>query len=272
MGELSVFQAFVLGALQGLAEFLPISSSAHLALAPWAFGWPEPGLAFDVALHVGSLAALLWYFRAEWVALVRAALVIVSKRRIETIEERRVILLIIATIPGGVAGLLLEKKAETAFRAPALTAIALIVMGAVLWIVDARASRDRDITALTNFDALLIGCAQAFALIPGVSRSGATITAGRALGFDRESAATFSFMMCMPIIAAAAVLKVPKALAEGGVTLPLAVAVLTAALSSALAINVLLRFVRTRGFGVFALYRFALGAAVLALVAYRAKA
>jgi undecaprenyl-diphosphatase len=272
MGDLSVFQAFVLGALQGLAEFLPISSSAHLALAPWAFGWPEPGLAFDVALHVGSLAALLWYFRAEWIALVRAAFAIVAKRRVETIEERRVILLIIATIPGGIAGLLLEKKAETVFRAPALTAAALIVMGAVLWIVDARAPRDRDITGFTNRDALLVGIAQAFALIPGVSRSGATITAGRALGFDRASAATFSFMMCMPIIAAAAILKVPKALHEGGVTLPLAVAVVTSALTSALAINVLLRFVRNRGLGVFAIYRFVLGVAVLALVAYRARA
>ena len=249
MNDLSAFQAFVLGALQGLAEFLPISSSAHLALAPWAFGWPEPGLAFDVALHVGSLAALLWYFRAEWIVLVRAALSIVATRRVETVEQRRVILLVIATIPGGIAGLLLEKKAETAFRAPALTAAALIVMGAVLWIVDARASRDRRLDSFTNLDALLAACA---------------------LGFDRASAATFSFLMSMPIIAAAALLKVPKALAQGGVTLPLVVAVVTAALSSVLAITVLMRFVRTRGLGVFALYRFALGAAVLALVAYRA--
>ena len=271
MDQLSAFQAFVMGALQGSAEFLPVSSSAHLALAPWAFGWPEPGLAFDVALHVGSLAALLWYFRAEWIALTRDALSVAATRRIETIGQRRVVLLIIATIPGGIAGLLLEKKAESAFRAPALTAAALIVMGALLWIVDARASRSRDGTALAMRDAVLIGCAQAFALIPGVSRSGATITAGRALGFDRASAATFSFMMSMPIIAAAALLKVPKALAQGGVTLPLAIAVATSAVTSALAITVLLRFVRTRGLGVFALYRFVLGAAVLALVAYRAR-
>ena len=177
----------------------------------------------------------------------------------------------IATIPGGIAGLLLEKKAETAFRAPALIAAALIVMGAVLWIVDARATRARSMDSFTKVDALLVGCAQAFALIPGVSRSGATITAGRALGFDRSSAATFSFMMSMPIIAAAAILKVPKVLSQGGVTAPLAIAVVTAAVSSVLAISVLLRFVKTRGLGVFALYRFALGAAVLALVAYRAR-
>jgi len=271
MHDLTTFQAFVLGALQGLAEFLPISSSAHLALAPWAFDWPEPGLAFDVALHVGSLVALLWYFREAWAGLVRAAIAIVTTRRVETVEQRRVVLLVIATIPGGIAGLLLEKKAETVFRAPALTAAALIVMGAVLWIVDARASRERTLDSFTNLDALITGCAQAVALIPGVSRSGATITAGRALGFDRASAATFSFMMSTPIIAAAAVLKVPKALAQGGVTLPLAVAVLAAAASSAVAIDVLLRFVKTRGLGVFALYRFALGAAVLALVAHRAR-
>jgi undecaprenyl-diphosphatase len=270
MGELSAFHAFVLGALQGLAEFLPVSSSAHLALAPWAFGWPEPGLAFDVALHVGSLVALLWYFRAEWLSLGKAAFAIAVTRRIDTVAQRRVVLLIVATIPGGIAGLLLEKKAETAFRAPALTAAALIVMGAVLWIVDARASRDRGLDSFTTRDALIAGCAQAFALIPGVSRSGATITAGRALGFDRASAATFSFLMSTPIIAAAALLKVPKALAQGGVTFPIAVAVVTAAASSALAISVLLRFVKSRGLGVFALYRFALGAAVLALVAYRA--
>lgn len=267
--EPTIFQSFILGALQGLAEFLPVSSSAHLSLAPWAFGWEEPGLAFDVALHVGTLVALLGYFRAEWIALVRAALSIVVDRRVETDEQRRVIFLIIATIPGAVAGLLLEKQAETVFRTPALTAVALMVMGAILWAVDARASHGRALGNMTTKDALLIGCAQAFALIPGVSRSGATITAGRGLGLDRTSAATFSFMMSMPIIAAAAVLKVPKALAASGLSLSLGVGVTTAAISSALAISVLLRFVRTRGFGVFAIYRLALGAAVLALVASR---
>jgi len=254
----------------GVGEFLPVSSSAHLALAPWAFGWPEPGLAFDVALHAGSLVALLWYFRAEWAALVRAVMSIVTTQRVDTPEKRRAVLLVVATIPGGIAGLLLEKKAETVFRAPALTAAALIVMGALLWIVDARASRAKALGAFTNLDAFLCGCAQAFALIPGVSRSGATITAARAPGFDRESAATFSFMMSMPIIAAAAILKVPKALAESGVTPSLAVAVVTAAVSSLFAISVLLRYVKTRGLGVFAVYRFVLGAAVLALVASRA--
>lgn len=269
MSDLTLVQSFVLGVLQGLAEFLPVSSSAHLSLAPWAFGWPEPGLAFDVALHVGTLVALLWFFRAEWIALAFAAGTVLSTRRVATDEQRRAVFLVVATVPGGLAGLLFEKQAETIFRAPALTALALMVMGAILWAVDAFAARARSLSSMRWRDALLVGCAQAFALIPGVSRSGATITAGRALGFDRRSATVFSFMMSMPIIAAAALLKVPKALAQGGVTAPLIVGVVTAALSSTLAITVLLRFIQRRGFGVFALYRFALGAAVLALVAVR---
>lgn len=269
MESLTIFQAVVLGMLQGFGEFLPISSSAHLALAPWAFGWPEPGLAFDVALHVGTLVALLWYFRAEWVALARAAIEVLTTRRAETVEQKRAVFLVIATVPGALAGFALQKQAESVFRAPALTAVALIVMGALLWMVDARAQRDRAGASMTWRDALLIGCAQAFAIIPGVSRSGATITAGRGLGFDRASAATFSFMMSMPIIAAAAVLKVPKALHESGVTTPLVVGVATAALSGWFAIAILLKLIQTRGFAIFAIYRFILGAAVLALVASR---
>jgi undecaprenyl-diphosphatase len=271
VNDLSVFQAFVLGALQGLAEFLPVSSSAHLSLAPWAFGWPEPGLSFDVALHLGTLVAVLAYFRAEWIALLRAAVGIVATRRVEGEQQHRVVFLVVATIPGGLAGLLLEKQAESAFRAPPLTAIALIVMGAVLWIVDARAARGRPLASMGVRDAFLVGCAQAVALIPGVSRSGATIAAGRALGFDRSSAAVFSFLMSMPIIAAAAVLKLPRALAQHGITTAWLVGVGTAAVSGWLAIAVLLRFIQRRGFGVFALYRFALGAAVLALAWSRAR-
>lgn len=270
MESLTIVQAAVLGMLQGLGEFLPISSSAHLSLAPWAFGWPEPGLAFDVALHLGTLVALLWYFRAEWVALSRAAVEVLVARRAETVEQKRAVFLVIATIPGALAGLALEKQAESIFRTPALTAVALIVMGAALWVVDERAKHQRAGATMTWRDALLIGSAQAFAIIPGVSRSGATITAGRGLGFDRASAATFSFMMSMPIIAAAAVLKVPKALAESGITPPLVVGITTAALSGWLAIAVLLKLIQTRGFAVFAFYRFLLGAAVLALVAARA--
>lgn len=262
---LTTFQALVLGLIQGLSEFLPISSSAHLSLAPWLFGWPDPGLSFDVALHVGTLVAVLWYFWAEWVTLLKAFGQIIATRNIETVEQRRAVLLILATIPGGVAGLLLEKKAETAFRSPEVTAIALIVLGLLLWIVDRVASARRNLNELTWRDALLIGCAQVGALIPGVSRSGSTMTAGRALGFDRNGAAAFSFLMSMPIIAAAAVLKVPHVLKTEGLSTPLIVGVLASAVSGWFAIRLLIRYVSKHSYGVFAIYRVILGIVVLAL-------
>ena len=266
---MNTFQALVLGILQGLGEFLPISSSAHLALAPWLFGWKDPGLAFDVALHFGTLLAVLWYFRHEWVALIVAALRIVRQRRLDTDEDRRVVYLIVATIPGAIAGKLLEEKAETAFRNPVLIAVALMLMGVVLWAVDARARQDRELGTMRWQDALLIGLAQMFAIIPGVSRSGSTMTAGRALRFSRESAAVFSFLMSMPIIAAAATLKLPEAIHQYGITTPFVVGVVSSAISGWLAIAVLLRFVTRHSFGVFAVYRLVVGAAVLLIVALR---
>jgi undecaprenyl-diphosphatase len=266
----SILQAIILGVLQGLAEFLPISSSAHLALTPWIFGWDSPGLAFDVALHVGTLAAVLWFFRDQWVALARATWRIVVSRRVQTEEERRVIFLMIATIPGGIGGLLLAEYAETIFRTPALIATTLIIMGVILWAVDRYARHAVSLAEMRWTHALLFGLAQVMALVPGVSRSGATMTAGRAMGFHRESAAVFAFLMSMPITAAAAAYEVPKALAEGGLGAPIIAGVVASALSGWLAISVLLRYVTRHGFGVFAVYRILLGLGVLALVALRA--
>lgn len=269
---MTAFQALVLGILQGLAEFLPISSSAHLALAPWAFGWPEPGLAVDVALHVGTLVAVLVYFRDEWIRLIAAAIEIIRTRRVQTVEQRRVILLVIATIPGAIAGVFLNDYAESTFRSPALVGSALAAMGLVLWAVDRARPETRPLGSIGWTDALLIGIAQAAALLPGVSRSGATMTAGRALALDRASAATFSFLMSMPIIAAAAVFKVPHLLHSGGASFPLLVGVLASAVSGWLAIAIVMRYVRSHSYGVFAVYRVALGAAVLILVFVRARA
>ena len=260
---MTVLQAIVLGLVQGLAEFLPISSSAHLALTPYFLGWEDPGLAFDVALHVGTLMALVWYFRADWIALIASAWNIVRTRRIDGVNERRVLYLVVATIPGAIAGLLVNDLAETTFRAPGLIACTLIVMGILLWAADRFARRDRAESDIGLRDAVLIGCAQMFALIPGVSRSGSTITAGRALGLDRVAAARFSFLMSMPITTAAAVLKTPEAIAAQGVSAPLIAGILAAAFSSWLAITVLLRFVSRNSFGVFAVYRVLLGLAVL---------
>ncbi len=264
---MTVLEAIALGIIQGFAEFLPISSSAHLLLARWYFGWQEGGLAFDVALHFGTLVAVLHYFRDEWRRLAAAAGRIVTRQRIESAEERRVIFLIVATIPAGIAGLLLEDLAETAFRHPAITATTLTVMGILLWAVDKWVSRARPLDALRWSDALLIGIAQIAALVPGVSRSGATITAGRALGLTRESAAVFSFLMSAPIIGAAAILKVPEAVREMGFSLPLVAGIAAATLSSWAAIAILLRYVTRHSYGIFALYRVVLGIIVaLALI------
>jgi undecaprenyl-diphosphatase len=258
----TVFQAIVLGVIQGLSEFLPISSSAHLALTPWLFGWEPPGLAFDVALHLGTLIALVWFFRQEWVTLAKAFFSILGQRRIETESERRVAFVIVATIPGAAAGYLLKEYAETIFRTPALTGTMLIVMGVILWAVDQRAPQVKGITVMTWREAILIGLAQMFAIIPGVSRSGSTITAGRAMALTREAAAVFSFLLSLPIITAAIVFKGSEAIAHG-VTTPLVAGIIASAISGWLAISVLLKFVARNSYGVFAAYRLVLGLLVL---------
>jgi undecaprenyl-diphosphatase len=260
------FQAVVLGIIQGLSEFLPISSSAHLALAPWLLGWEDPGLAFDVALHFGTLLAVLWYFRAEWAALIRAAFGILTSGRIETPEKRRVVYLILATIPGAIGGYLLQEQAATSFRSPQLIGITVIVVGIVLWLVDKFVDQRRVLGEMRWIDALLIGLSQAVALIPGVSRSGATMTTSRGLRFDRESAAEFSFLMSMPIIVAAIVMEGPKALAESGLTNEIMSGVAASAISGWLAISVLMRYVSRHSYGIFAFYRVVFGLGVLAVL------
>ncbi len=266
---MTVFQAIVLGLVQGLTELLPVSSSAHLALTPYFLGWKDPGLAFDVALHLGTLIALFWYFRREWLEMSGSAWKIARTRRIETVHDKRLLFLLVATIPGGIGGLLLNDYAESTFRSPVLIACTLSVMGLLLWAVDRWSARVRNIEEITMRDAIVVGCAQVFALIPGVSRSGSTITAGRALHLDRPSAARFSFLMSMPITFAAVVLKVPDAVRAEGLSMPLIAGVLAAAISSWLAITVLLRYISKHSFGVFALYRLCIAAAVFATLYVR---
>ena len=265
---MTVFQAIVMGVIQGLSEFLPISSSAHLALTPWLLGWPAPGLAFDVALHLGTLIALVWFFWQEWITLAKAFFSILRKRKIETESERRVAFVVVATIPGAIAGYLLQDYAKTIFRTPALTGAMLILMGVVLWLVDRSAKQERGITTMTWRDAILVGLAQMFAIVPGVSRSGSTITAGRAVGMTREAAAVFSFLLSLPIITAAVVFEGRHAIANG-ITMPIVAGVIASAISGWLAISVLLKFISRNSYGVFALYRLIVGAGVLAVAFYR---
>ncbi|MEX0909482.1 MAG: undecaprenyl-diphosphatase UppP, partial [Gemmatimonadaceae bacterium] len=254
---MTVLQALILGIIQGFTELLPISSSAHLALTPWLLGWPDSGLAFDVALHLGTLIAIVAYFHEEWRRLFLAALSLAKKRRVDTPEEKRVIFLVLATIPAGIAGVLLEDAAETVFRSPVIIATNLIVLGIILWAVDRFMSRERGMESLGWKGALFVGLAQCLALVPGVSRSGSTITAGRALKLTRESAAVFSFLLSMPITLAAVLFKLPDAVRQAESIVPLAVGVVAAAVSAWVAIAVLLRYVARRSYGIFAVYRVA---------------
>jgi undecaprenyl-diphosphatase len=252
-------KAIILGTVQGLTEFLPVSSSAHLVIIPWLFGWEDRGLAFDVALHLGTLLALLVYYWREWVAMGRAVVRGGS-------EQRRLLLfLIVASVPGAVFGLLFESQAERAFRSPLLISIATAALGMTLWQVDRNGGTGRTIRDLTLRDAFLIGLSQAFALIPGVSRSGVTITMGRALQLRREDAANFSFLMATPIIAGAGLLKAHQ-LIKNGLDIPLLSGFVASAVFGLLAIAILVSYVRTRSYQPFVWYR--LGFAAMIMIVY----
>lgn len=251
-----VFHATVLGILQGLTEFLPVSSSAHLILTPWFFAWDDPGLAFDVALHLGSLVALLVYYRKDWLMIINGA---VSGDR----RGRRLLgLLIAASVPGAILGFLFEKQAESVFRSPLLIAATLAVMGLALWIFDLVSPDRRSLREITVGDAVLMGLAQAFALVPGVSRSGATITVARLLGINRQDSANFSFLMSAPIIAGAGMLKA-RELFHSGINAEFFAGFIASAIFSLLAIAALISYVRSRTYKVFAWYRLALAALVI---------
>jgi len=257
---LSSFQAFILGVVQGLTEFLPVSSSAHLIIVPWLLDWPEPGLAFDVALHMGTLVALIVYYWQTWLTLI-------SSLFNDDQRSRRILfLLILASVPGAIIGLLFEKQAETTFHSPLVAAVTLPILGIALWLCDRYAQSTREMNKLTIVDALLIGVSQAFAIVPGVSRSGATITMARALGIERQDAANFSFLMATPIIAGAGLIEARKMLA-GGVHAPVVWGFVASTIFGIAAIAGLIRFVRTRTYQPFAWYRVAVGIAVF-LVAF----
>ena len=256
MATSSEFQAMVLGAVQGLAEFLPISSSAHLILVPWLLRWNDPGLVFDVALHLGTLVALLIYYWRDWL-MMGASLFNGDRDR-----RRLLLMLIVASVPGALIGVLFEKQADTTFRSPLLIAIALAILGVVLWMSDRHAPQTRKIDDVTLRDALVIGFSQAFALIPGVSRSGSTITTARLLRLERADAANFSFLMATPIIAGAGLFE-GRHLIHEGITSDVVAGFVTAAIFGIIAIVGLIRFVRTRTYEPFAWYRVILAAFVI---------
>ncbi len=258
-------QSIILGIVQGAAEFLPISSSGHLVLVPWAFGWADPGLLFDTLVHWGTLLAVAVYFASDLWALLRAWVESVLQRRIDNAEARVAWLILIATIPGAIIGYLLEGYFESLFTSPASVGLLLILTGIVLVASDAAYRKTRRIQHPRLSDALIIGFAQAAAIAPGLSRSGMTIAAGVFRGLTREAAARFSFLLSFPIILGAGLAQIAKTVGEvGGETwLPLALGFVSAALSGYLAIRFLLRFVQRHRLWPFALYCWLVAAAVL---------
>jgi len=274
-----VIQAALIGILQGLTEFIPVSSSAHLELAPWISGLPANGLlgslSFDVFLHLGTLLALLGYFAGDWLRLLRAAWASIRERRISRDPDRRLAwLLILATVPAALIGFFGEAWIDENLHADRddvrLAIAAFLVVGAIaLWLADRLGSRRREIDGLSVLGAITIGLSQALALLPGISRSGATISTGLALGLSRESAARFSFLLATPITLGAGLYGSRKLLDvshTGMEWLALAAGFAAAAISGMLAIGFLLSWLRHRSVTVFSVYRLLFAGLIVALV------
>jgi undecaprenyl-diphosphatase len=270
-----LWQVIILAVVQGLTEFLPVSSTAHLVLFPWLFHWPDPGLAFDVALHAGTLLAVLLFFLREWIQLVLCGFGFHYPQRsseLHVVQNRRMFWYLIAgTIPAGVVGYLFEHKIEELWRKPIPIAIAMIAIGIVMWYAEHVGRRDRHIEQTSLGDSLVVGSAQAIALFPGVSRSGITIAAGLFRGMTREAAARFSFLLSTPVIAGAAAKELPKLFKmqrAGELGMPLssvAISVVVSAVVGYVVIAFFLQYLQTQTLKIFIYYRILFGIVVLVL-------
>jgi undecaprenyl-diphosphatase len=266
----TLFQAAVLGLVQGLGEFLPISSSAHLVLVPWLFRWPDQGLSFDIALHLGTLTAVIVYYWRDIIMLIKAfvASLFPSSRNWQDNNQRLAWLILLATIPGAIFGKVFEQDVETIFRSPLLIAGTLSVMGLILFVADYYGKKQQSLADMRWWQSLAVGLSQALALIPGVSRSGATITTGLSLGFTRADAARFSFLMSIPIIAGAGLLKAPELLYTTNWA-PVIVGFVVAALTGFAAIVFMLRYISHRSLALFTWYRLVLAALIVLVYVIR---
>jgi len=270
---MEIFAAAILGIVQGLTEFLPVSSSAHLILVPWFLGWKPEGLTFDVALHVGTAIAILAFFWKDWIRLAKELLLGFKEGKLLGNADRRLAwLLIVGTLPAMVAGLALEKKAEAQLRSPLITVFTLAALAALLFFAERKSRQSRAVGNYGWVDAILIGLSQAIALIPGVSRSGITMTTAMLRDSDRTSAARFSFLLSTPVIVGAGLLQIlhllkavrhPAAAMEPIHWGALTVGFVCAAVTGFLCIRYFLRYIQTRSFTPFVIYRFLLAAVVL---------
>jgi len=277
-----LYQAIVLALVQAFTEFLPVSSTAHLTLFPWLLGWPDPGLAFDVALHAGTLVAVLLYFFKDWLTLTLCGLGLnyPANAPSEEVAQHKKLFwyMVIGTIPGGILGALFEKTIEERFRTPYVIAISLIAIALVMWWADSKSRLARPLEQSNVTDALTIGTAQALALCPGVSRSGITITAGLFRGFTREAATRFSFLLSTPLIAGAVISHLPKLIKlhkTGGLDLPLStlfISILVSGVAGYFVIAFFLRYLQTHTLKVFVFYRLLFGIIVLVLAFLQAGA
>lgn len=267
MPVISALQAVVLGILQGLTEFLPISSSAHLLILPWFLDWQPMGITFDVMLHGGTLVAVLYYFREDVKSLGRDIVNFNLKVKSESSPPHLLAALLLGTLPAVAVGGLFHSQIETHFRGPLVVAATLSVFGALLWAADRMGSRRRLLDTLRPIDGLIVGAAQAMALVPGVSRSGVTITAALILGFSRIDSARFSFLLAIPVIFLATAAKSWELATSSDwrleTAMVLTAGVLFSFLSGFLCIKYFLRFLESRSFALFVSYRFALAAVIL---------
>jgi undecaprenyl-diphosphatase len=268
-----LYQAIILAIIQGLTEFLPVSSTAHLTIIPQLLKWQDPGLAFDVALHFGTLAAVLIYFFRDWVQVILNGIGI-SYRGAHPDENSRSLLwlLVLGSIPAALAGLKFEKYADEALRTPYIIGAAMIVFGILMWLADRVSVAKNGLDQMHWPDAAMVGLAQALAIIPGVSRSGVTLTAARFRGFGREAAARFSFLLSTPIIAGAAAKKaweLHKTGLPADMRLPYLVGIAVSGVVGLAVIAFFIKYLRSHNLSVFVLYRIAFGIIVIALAFFR---
>ena len=274
-----ILHAIILGLVQGFSEFLPISSSGHLALVPWLFGWNDFAdvangasieKAFDTALHLGTLVAVLFYLRTELIGYVREGIrIVVSPKRADKQMGKRAWLFVASAIPAGIAGAIGQQWITDKLGTPVLIAVSLVFFGLLLLWAD-RQQGTRDVNTFTRKDALLIGLAQVLALNPGTSRSGITITAARKFGFSRDAAARVSFLMSVPVIGGAVLFSLVKLIRDGipdGLIAPMIAGIIAAGISGWVAMWGMIRILRTRNFNMFVMYRVAVGFGVLSIAA-----